>query len=193
MRIISNIQRRSYSFISIVLIYIIGFSSVSVTMLNASEDVDLFDMNISTRSNSINTDDSNTNEFSSEYQIGENDEIYINVNIWGEVRKTGLYQVPSTTDLLKLISLSGGPLKNAYIGAIKIVRLNLEEGDESIVYVDLEEYLQTANYDLIPILRPGDTIIVPGNFLSYFADFVDLVAKVALIVNVYVAVSNLSK
>jgi len=192
MRIISNIQRRSYSFISIVLIYIIGFSSVSVTMLNAQEDVDLFDMNISTRS-TTNSESSDTNEFSSEYQIGENDEIFINVNIWGEVRKTGMYKVPSTTDLLKLISLTGGPLKNADIGAIKIVRLNLEEGDESIIYVDLEEYLQTANYDLIPILRPGDTIVVPGNFLSYFGDFVDLVAKVALIVNVYVAVSNLSK
>jgi len=192
MRIISNIQRRSYSFISIVLIYIIGFSSVSVS-LYAQEEVDLFDMNISNTSSSSTNTSSEINDFSSEYQIGENDEIYINVNIWGEVKKTGMYKVPSTTDLLKLISLTGGPLKYADIGAIKIVRLNLEEGDESIIYVDLEEYLQTANYDLIPILRPGDTIVVPGNFLSYFGDFVDLVAKVALIVNVYVAVSTLSK
>ena len=151
-------------------------------------------MNISnTSSSSTSSNSSEINDFSSEYQIGENDEIYINVNIWGEVKKTGMYKVPSTTDLLKLISLTGGPLKYADIGAIKIVRLNLEEGDESIIYVDLEEYLQTANYDLIPILRPGDTIVVPGNFLSYFGDFVDLVAKVALIVNVYVAVSTLSK
>ncbi len=104
-----------------------------------------------------------------------------------------MYKVPSTTDLLKLISLTGGPLKYADIGAIKIVRLNIEDGDESIIYVDLEEFLQTANYDLIPILKPGDTIVVPGNFLSYFGDFVDLVAKVALIVNVYVAVSSLSE
>ena len=170
----------------VLLLFVVG---LAIPVL-AQESIDLFDMDVSGATNSGNFENPSAN---ADYIIGANDEILINVNVWGEIKKTGHFMVPSTTDLLTLISHAGGPLKNANIGTIKIVRINLEDGDESIIYVDLEDFLQSGNYDLIPILKPGDTVIVPGNFMSYFSDFVNVVAKVALIVNTYLVISDINK
>lgn len=150
--------------------------------------VDIFDMNSSSKSTT-----SGNSDLSNEYTIGGDNDIYINVNVWGEVKKTGNYKIASSTDLLTMLSNAGGPTDRANISSVKIVRINLDQGDESIIVINLEEFLQTGNYDLIPILKPGDTIVVPGNFLSYFTDFVNVVSKVALVINVYYAVSRISE
>lgn len=171
---------------NIILLLILIFSSLNYAQ------VDIFDVN-SGRGSKSTAVSTGTSDLPNEYTIGGDNDIYINVNVWGEVRRTGYYKVASSTDLLTMLSHTGGPTENANIGAIKIVRINLDKGDESIIYVDMEEFLQTGNYDLIPILKPGDTIVVPGNFMSYFTDFVNVVAKVALVINVYYAVSRISQ
>lgn len=168
---------------TILLIHVFLFSTF------AQSTIDLFDISTPTSTEGSTLSDV---PVSADYIIGENNEIYITVNIWGEVKKTGYFKVPSTTDLMTLLSIAGGPRENANIGAIKIVRVNKDEGEEGIIYINLEEYLETGNYDLVPILKPGDTVIVPGNFMSYFTNFVNIVAKVALIVNVYYSVSRLN-
>jgi protein involved in polysaccharide export with SLBB domain len=35
------------------------------------------------------------------------------VNIWGFVKNPGRYEVPSSTDLIQLISFAGGPVQYA--------------------------------------------------------------------------------
>ena len=169
---------------------------ILIMSLFAQEDIDLFDMNLSTSPSTTTSTQGNVNPgttmISPDYIIGQNDEIMINVNVWGEIYKPGHYMVPSTTDLLTIISNAGGPKANANIGAIKIVRINAEEDENSIILIDLENFLQTGNYDLIPILKPGDTIVVPGNFMKYFSDFINVVAKVALIINVYYTLTKIN-
>lgn len=90
------------------------------------------------------------------------EELLIKVNIWGHVSKPGQYMVPSTTDLVSLISFAGGPTENAKLRDIRIVRSNSET--QEVIHVDLKKYIDTADQGLIPILMPGDTVIVPGSF-----------------------------
>ncbi|MEK7728579.1 MAG: SLBB domain-containing protein [candidate division KSB1 bacterium] len=59
-----------------------------------------------------------------QYFLGDEDELLMRVNIWGFVRKPGQYMVPTDTDLISLISFAGGPVEQAKVKAIKIVRIN---------------------------------------------------------------------
>ncbi len=59
-----------------------------------------------------------------QYFLGEEDELLMRVNIWGFVRKPGQYMVPTDTDLISLISFAGGPVEQAKVKAIKVVRAN---------------------------------------------------------------------
>ena len=169
--------------ISIILIHSFFF------MLYAQSSIDIFDMESSTK----NSGSLINQELNNGYIIGENDEIMIKINVWGEVKRTGMFTVPSDTDLVSMISFVGGPMENANLGSIKIVRTALEQGEEAIIYVNMEDFLQTGNYDLLPDLKPGDTIIVPGNVMSYFSDFINIVAKLALIVNIYYTISRINE
>ncbi|MBM4162658.1 MAG: hypothetical protein FJ217_16365 [Ignavibacteria bacterium] len=44
------------------------------------------------------------------------------VNIWGFVQKPGRYEVPSSTDLIQLISYAGGPVQYAKLDEVKLTR-----------------------------------------------------------------------
>jgi hypothetical protein len=56
------------------------------------------------------------------YYLGKEDELLIRVNIWGFVLKPGQYMVPKDTDLISLISFAGGPLEQAKMKTVKIIR-----------------------------------------------------------------------
>jgi hypothetical protein len=57
-----------------------------------------------------------------QYYLGDQDELLIKVNIWGLVRRPGQYMVPKDTDLISLISFAGGPLDQARMKKIKVIR-----------------------------------------------------------------------
>ncbi|MCG3156591.1 MAG: hypothetical protein DKINENOH_03215 [bacterium] len=57
-----------------------------------------------------------------QYYLGDTDELLMKVNIWGFVRKPGQYMVPTDTDLIALMSFAGGPIEEAKIKSIRIVR-----------------------------------------------------------------------
>ncbi|MBN1970006.1 MAG: SLBB domain-containing protein [Candidatus Delongbacteria bacterium] len=171
------------------IISLLLISSMLYTIF-AQTAIDIFDMNNSKIEKKQTLDDEFINNG---YIVGDNDEIQIRINIWGEVKRTGQFTIPSDTDLVSMISFCGGPSENANLSSIKIVRTNLELGEEAIIYVNLEDFLQTGDYDLLPPLKPGDTIIVPGNIMSYFSNFINVVAKLALIVNIYYTVSRINE
>ncbi len=118
------------------------------------------------------------------------EQLKIRTYIWGQVRKPGLYIVPDNTDLLTLISSAGGPSENAKLSKIKIIRSTEEK--EEIIIVDLKEYLDTGNTELIPILQPGDTVLVSGSTYYAFTKAVDWLSQIAVILSVYISVSNLN-
>lgn len=141
------------------------------------------------------------------------------VNIWGFVRKPGQYMVPTDTDLISLMSFAGGPVEQAKIKSIKIVRINPAEvkttavdrgsnggvnrsmpemdGEVSkskieaqrVLQINVKEYLATGRSELIPPLMPGDTIIVEGSALNTVNKILDFASKIAVIGQVYFWIS----
>ncbi len=117
------------------------------------------------------------------------EQLKIRTYIWGQVRNPGLYIVPDDTDLLTLISSAGGPTENAKLSKIRIIRSTME--GEKVINVDLKEYLETGQAELIPILKPGDTVIVSGSTYYAFTKAVNWLSQIAVILSVYVAISNI--
>ena len=118
------------------------------------------------------------------------EQLKIRTYIWGQVRNPGLYIVPDDTDLLTLISSAGGPTENAKLSKIRIIRATAE--GEKVIWVDLKEYLETGQADIIPILKPGDTVIVSGSTYYAFTKAVNWLSQIAVMLSVYVAISNIS-
>ncbi len=86
------------------------------------------------------------------------EQLKIYTYVWGQVRKPGLYIVPDDIDLLALISLAGGPTENAKLTKVKIIRPTAD--GEKIIIVNIKEYMESGDEKIIPIMKPGDTIIL---------------------------------
>ncbi len=116
-----------------------------------------------------------------QYILGSNDVLLININLWGHVQRPGIYSIPSSFNIIDLLSSAGGPLKTARLNDVRIIRKNQE-----IINVNIEEYIKTGNKDLLVPLQPGDVIIVSGSISDIFSRLVAIIRDVAIIVNVYV-------
>ncbi|MFH1221349.1 MAG: SLBB domain-containing protein [Candidatus Eisenbacteria bacterium] len=109
-------------------------------------------------------------------------ELQINVYVWGQVLKPGMYSVPRTTDLIGVLSLAGGPAEHADLKKVRVVRSN--PGAE-VLTVNVIEYMQTANAASVPVLHPGDTVIVKGHRSHTLTGVVGFLAQLAVVANVY--------
>ncbi|KAA3613677.1 MAG: hypothetical protein DWQ05_15465 [Calditrichaeota bacterium] len=100
---------KQYSFVyyQVVFTFIISLLSSPVIAQNKIGDTDTF---------------SPTKQKASLYYLGERNELLIKVNIWGFVQKPGQYLVPTDTDLISLISYAGGPLEEAKLKKVKLIR-----------------------------------------------------------------------
>lgn len=116
------------------------------------------------------------------YYLGGKEGLTIGVNLWGFVRNPGRYEVPSSTDLVQLVSLGGGPLEHAELDGVKIVRQILQPDSSyktEVIPVDLHKYQQTGQKT--PLLLPGDTIIIPGSTFNALQEILSVFRDVALI------------
>ena len=122
-----------------------------------------------------------------QYILGSQDELLMNINIWGFVKKPGQYMVPRDTDLISLMSFAGGPSEDAKIKSIKIIRKNAENGGE-VLKVDVKAFLDGGDPSLIPQLKPGDTVIVTYTKFYTFKKIMDVVWKIAAMAQIVVLV-----
>jgi len=118
------------------------------------------------------------------YYLGSDDEFLVPVNIWGFVQKPGQYMVPNNTDLISLLSYAGGPKESAKINKIRIVRDD-PDSQNQIIEVNVKKYLKTGNQDIIPLLKPGDTIIVKGTTFSWIQNFFSFLASFAVFAQIF--------
>jgi len=118
-----------------------------------------------------------------QYYIGDANELLMRVNIWGRVQKPGQYFVPSTTDLITLISAAGGPADKSRLDNVRIVRSS--EGGSEVIEVNIKRYLKTGDIREIPQLKPEDTVIVSGSMWYLVSQVVGVVAQFAIVANVY--------
>ena len=113
------------------------------------------------------------------YYLGTEDELLIPINIWGYVRRPGQYMVPNNTDLISLISFAGGPSEGAKIKGVKIVRSNSRIGNR-VWNVNVQKFLDSADGRYIPVLKPGDTVVVKGSAFSKIRNFFSFMASFAI-------------
>lgn len=126
-----------------------------------------------------------------QYYLGSTDELLMKVNIWGFVRNPGQYLVPTDTDLISLISFAGGPIEDAKMKNIKLIRAmghnstNGKDAGPRVIKVDVEKYIESGDESLIPELRPDDTIVVQGSTFHFIGRVFDFAAKLAVIAQIY--------
>ena len=121
-----------------------------------------------------------------QYVLGSSDVLLISVNLWGHIRKPGIYNVPSNFGIIDLLSSAGGPLKTARLNDVRIIRKN-----EEVITVNIEEYIKTGNRDLLVSLQPGDVVIVSGSISDIFGRIVGTIRDFAIIVNVILLASRI--
>ncbi len=115
------------------------------------------------------------------YYISKPGELTMQVNIWGAIRNPGRYEVPSSTDLVQLISYAGGPTAEAKMSDVRVTRLSTKNapGTKAHYSVNLDELYQVADTTLA--LYPGDTIVIDRTGWSSFRDVLTIVTTAALI------------
>ena len=125
-----------------------------------------------------------TNQGGAQYYVypGGEGELQIKVQIWGQVTRPGMYQIPKSMDVVGLISLAGGPNEDANLSAVRIVRTTPAP---DVLKVNIGQYTSTASTESIPVLEAGDTVIVPENLYHKFSRVVSVVAQLAIVANVY--------
>lgn len=92
------------------------------------------------------------------------------VTVLGAVTRQDNYPVTSDVSLVEILSTAGGTTPESDLNHVKILRYgNNGEPTE----VDVSWHMETGNVDLIPKVRPGDTVFVPKkeNFIRSFSDF----------------------
>ena len=132
----------------------------------------------------------NSNNSSYQYYLepGTENRLMMKVNVWGEVKKPGTQYVPDKTDLVSVISFAGGPTENAKLSKIKLVR-NFPQEQRTLV-INLKDYLKNGESEEIPMIKPGDTIIVPKSSFFSFSRYVSFLYNVAFIASVVALISN---
>lgn len=111
------------------------------------------------------------------YSPEEQSMMLIRVNVWGNVKKAGSVLVPDGTDVIGAISFAGGPSADANSRSVTIIH-----ADGKREKLDLTKYRGNDNDRRHnPILKPGDTVVVPANFWYGFTRGVSFVYQIAVI------------
>jgi len=123
-------------------------------------------------------------ELSDHYFLDPEEGLDITVQIWGAVRRPGLYRVRDATNLLELISEAGGPTEYANLKSVKLIRAR--KRSPRLLVIDLTKYLDEEDCDiLLPVLYPGDTVRITRNKWYTWRTAVRIASEIATIANLY--------
>ncbi|HEY6952540.1 MAG TPA: polysaccharide biosynthesis/export family protein, partial [Bacteroidota bacterium] len=91
------------------------------------------------------------------------------VTVLGAVTRQDNYPVTAEVPLVEVLSTAGGTTVDSDLNHVRILRY----GSDEPIEVDVQHFIETGNVELIPKVRPGDTIYVPKkeNFIRSFSDF----------------------
>ncbi len=131
----------------------------------------------------------------STYYYGQDQGVLIDVNLWGQIGKPGKYFVPYTTDLISLISIAGGPTDKAKLDDVRIIRYAVKDTTviEKIATVDIVKFIEFGDQGNLPQLIRGDTVIIPGDALSVFQNFVSIAASISVVINTFALIALLNQ
>jgi polysaccharide export outer membrane protein len=87
------------------------------------------------------------------------------VYVQGLVAQPGKYELEATANVWDAIKEAGGPTGAAGLEAVRLIRMETDTAATSIV--DLQHAIDTGDFKSLPVIKPGDTIIVPERSTSY--------------------------
>jgi len=129
------------------------------------------------------------------YILGEAQKLEIIVHIIGEVQKPGEYRVLDNTNVLELLSKSGGPTEFSNLSSVTIVRVGLDyfanngsadlNSAKRIIRVNLNDYLKKPTATPPTKLQPGDVVIVPRNSWHKWRYVFTVMRDISVVVSVY--------
>ncbi len=107
------------------------------------------------------------------------------VNFWGEVKNSGLHYIPTDSNLIKGLSLAGGPLGSSDLSEVKVTRTQ-NDGKLETYNFSLNKGGETKSFQFE--LRPGDTVFIPKDtfesnrayYTSLFGVFATILSSVLL-------------
>jgi len=83
----------------------------------------------------------------------------------GEVRFPGKYTFPQNVNVWEAIREAGGPVPSATLSSVRVVDDRARGGKSQLV--DVQSAIENGTVESLPVLRPGDTVIVPGAEETY--------------------------
>jgi hypothetical protein len=92
------------------------------------------------------------------FQIAKPFEVSMSVNLWGEVFAQGIYIVPTATDIIQLISFSGGARESANLEEVMLYRVAKEGGQRTGRVVNILAIIEGKSPTFS--LMPGDMVVV---------------------------------
>jgi protein involved in polysaccharide export with SLBB domain len=114
------------------------------------------------------------------YFIAKPSELSMQVNIWGFVRNPGRYEVPTSTDLIRLLSYAGGPSQDATLDNVRVTRGAYQPGGGRREFeLDLQKLAEIDPADLV--LYPDDTIYVDYSSWTNVRDIFAVVTVLAIV------------
>jgi protein involved in polysaccharide export with SLBB domain len=103
------------------------------------------------------------------------------VRVLGAVGAPGRYRFEKSMTILDLLAEAGGPSTSALQDRILIVTRSNDE--QQALKFDLEAFASSGDPTLLPLLKPGDTVYVPGREQSAWFEIMDGVRDVVAILS----------
>lgn len=106
------------------------------------------------------------------------------VKVTGEVKEPGNYEVfANLQNVLDLIFKAGGATENADLS--RVVLFSPQRKDHREHVINIKQSLTTQQYDLIPVVQPGDVIYIP-KARNYWRTFVQVMRDVTSFATLYI-------
>jgi protein involved in polysaccharide export with SLBB domain len=87
------------------------------------------------------------------------------IYVQGQVARPGKYEIEGAPTVWDAIKEAGGATANATLQAVRIIRAS-GEGAATVI-VNLQAALDSGDLTALPVLKPGDTVIVPERTATY--------------------------
>ena len=114
------------------------------------------------------------------YDYSDPDAVNIKVLVWGYVDYPGQYIIPSTSSVNDLLALAGGPNPNAHTDDLRLFRVN-PDSSQTMIKFDYDDLLwnnKLTKRVIIPELKAGDILLVPGSPRYFFRDYLGLTLSI---------------
>jgi len=120
------------------------------------------------------------------YNYSDKDKVNYEINLWGYVKNPGKYLIPKGTTLLDVITLGGGPMTDAKLDDIRIIRPKndtLKISSDQIINLNYDDYLWGEKITMSsrpnPVLLPGDIVLIPGAPRYFFRDNLQFILSIS--------------